>query len=879
MTGNTGNPSPTPPTENRRPARAHRRARSGTAGPPSQSPQKTKDSGLPPPIAGWFKTRGWTPRPHQIALLEQGRRRRSTLLIAPTGAGKTLAGFLPSLDDLITRQACGAECTASGAGLHTLYISPLKALAVDVARNLTTPVDEMGLDISIETRSGDTPAGKRQRQRHRPPDILLTTPEQLALLLSHEDSGFLFADLKTVVLDELHALAASKRGDLLALGLARLATLAPGLFTIGLSATVARPSELRAFLHPQTTPESAIHMADLVELKGGTTPAISIFETDGEIPWSGHTSRYAVPALYARIKGHRMTLLFVNTRSQAELLFQELWRINEDDLPIGLHHGSLDAGQRRKVEAAMAAGRLRAVVCTSTLDLGIDWGDIDLVINVGAPKGASRLIQRIGRANHRLDEPSKALLVPSNRFEVLECRAALDAALDGTQDVVLARTGTLDVLAQHVMGVACAAPFHAQRLFDEVRTAQPYAALTRRDFDRVVDFVSTGGYALRSYERFARLRPGPDGTLRLAHPRLAGQHRLNIGTIVDTPMLKVRLIGRGNKSRQGRPRRLTGGRVLGELDEYFVGELKVGDAFVFAGQVLRFEGLRETEAYVSRATALDPLIPSYPGGKFPLSTHLAARVRAMLASGGTGSSLPAPVADWLALQADKSCLPHHDEVLVETFPRGPRHFLVAYPFEGRLAHQTLGMLLTRRLQRARAQPLGFVANDYAISIWCAGNISAMLADGRLSLATLFDEDMLGDDLESWLAESNMMKRTFRMCAVIAGLIERRHPGKVKSGRQMTASSDLIFEVLQKHDPRHVLLEAAWTDASTGLLDIRRLGEFLARVHGRIRHVDLDRVSPLAVPVLLEIGRESVHGETADALLRDAAAELIAEATQ
>lgn len=832
---------------------------------PAKERRAAEPVALPEALDAWFRGRGWQPRTHQLRLLEQGRSRRSTLLIAPTGAGKTLAGFLPSLDDLIQRQ--GRE--PKGAGLHTLYVSPLKALAVDVARNLTTPIAEMDLDISIETRSGDTSAAKRQRQRLRPPQMLLTTPEQLALLLSHEDAAYLFADLKTVVLDELHALVASKRGDLLALDLARLRTLAPDLIATGLSATVARPSELRAFLVGQHEPDTAVHLADLVEAAGGHEPEITILEASQEVPWSGHTSRYAVGELYEQIRAHRMSLLFVNTRSQAELLFQELWRINDDNLAIGLHHGSLDAGQRRKVEAAMAAGQLKAVVCTSTLDLGIDWGDIDLVINVGAPKGASRLIQRIGRANHRLDEPSKAMLVPSNRFEVLECRAALDAARDGTQDAVLVRTGTLDVLAQHVMCVACAGPFDADQLFCEVRSAAPYCHLTRDVFARVIDFVSTGGYALRSYERFARLRKQDDGRLRLSHPRLAQQHRLNIGTIVDAPMLKVRLVGRKGIPRSGRPKALTGGRVLGEIDEYFAGELQVGDAFVFAGQVLRFEGLRETEVYASKAAARDPLIPNYPGGKFPLSTHLASRVRDMLADGGHESALPRPVAEWLGLQAEHSVLPRADEVLVETFPRADRHYIVAYPFEGRLAHQTLGMLLTRRLQRAKAQPLGFVANDYAISVWCGAPLSNLLRDGLLSIDALFDQDMLGDDLEDWLAGSNLMKRTFRMCAVIAGLIERRHPGKVKSGRQMTASSDLIYEVLQRYDPGHILLQAAWSDAATGLLDIGRLGEFLARVQGRIRHVALERVSPLAVPVLLEIGKESVHGSSADELLREA----------
>ena len=834
---------------------------------------------LPEPFARWFSGRGWSPRAHQLALLRQSAARRSTLLIAPTGAGKTLAGFLPSLIELAdeprTRNGRAAP-RANRFGPHTLYISPLKALATDVARNLLSPVAEMGLPIRIETRSGDTPPQRRQRQRVRPPDILLTTPEQIALLLSHADAARMFADLRTVILDELHALAPSKRGDLLALDIARLRVLAPGLVCIGLSATVARPSELRAWLAAQSPDTNTTRLADLVTAAPGTEPEIAILETDARIPWSGHSARYAAPEIYAAIKAHRLALLFVNTRSQAELVFNELWRINDDNLPIALHHGSLDVAQRRKVEAAMADGRLRAVVATSTLDLGIDWGDIDLVVNIGAPKGASRLIQRIGRANHRLDEPSRALLVPANRFEVLECRAASDAAYAGAQDVQQSRTGALDVLAQHVWGMACSQPFHPDALYDEVRGAAPYSALTRASFDRVLDFVSTGGYALRAYERFARLKPLDDGRLRLTHPRFAQLYRMNAGTIVATPTIKLRLVGA--KRRAGKP--LAGGRVLGELEEWFIEQLAPGDTFMFSGEVLRFEGLRETEAYVSRSAATNPKVPTYNGGRFPLSTHLAERVRHMLADRAGWSTLPDQVAEWLLLQAEHSVIPDAREVLVETFPRSDRHFLVAYPFEGRLAHQTLGMLLTRRLERAGAGPLGFVASDYALAVWGAGDLSAMIAEGDLSLPALFDQDMLGDDLDAWLAQSSIMKRSFRLCAVIAGLIEQRHPGREKSGRQVTVSSDLIYDVLRRHDPHHLLLEAAYADAATGLLDIARLGTFLERISGRIRHIGLERVSPLAVPLLLEIGRVAVPGaRVAEDILRASAAELIADATR
>jgi ATP-dependent Lhr-like helicase len=731
----------------------------------------------------------------------------------------------------------------------------------------------MNLPVRLETRTGDTPASKRQRQRRDPPDILLTTPEQLALLIASADAPYLFGTLKRVVLDELHSLVTSKRGDLLSLGLMRLFALAPHLTTVGLSATVAEPDDLRRFLVPQ--PRGSEALADLVLAHAGAQPQVTMLDTEQHLPWAGHSARHALGEIYGLIKRHKTTLVFVNTRSQAEFLFQEFWRINDDNLAIALHHGSLNVAQRRKVEDAMAAGRLRAVVCTSSLDLGVDWGDVDLVINVGAPKGSSRLLQRIGRSNHRLDEPSEAVLVPANRFEVLECRAALDAVAENAQDTPPLRTGALDVLAQHVLGRACGAPFLADELYEEVCAAAPYAALTRVDFDAALDFVATGGYALKAYERFAKIRQAKDGRWRIAHPRVAQRYRMNVGTIVEADMIKVRLV----RSRAGKAMIPRGGRLLGEVEEYFIETLVPGDTFVFAGEILKYETLVEDEVYVSRSVATDPKVPAYEGGKFPLSTYLAARVRAILAQPKQWQALPTQVREWLEIQEWRSLLPRAGDLLVETFPRADKHYLVCYPFEGRLAHQTLGMLVTRRLERAGLKPLGFVANEYALAVWGLGDVALRIARGALSLAALFDQDMLGDDLEEWLAESALMKRTFRNCAIIAGLIERRFPGEEKSRRQLTISTDLVYDVLRKHQPDHLLLRAARADAATGLLDVKRVGEMLSRIKGRIVHKALDHVSPLAVPVLLEIGRETVYGEAADSLLAEAADELIKEAMQ
>lgn len=808
---------------------------------------------LPPRFQQWFADRGWSPRAHQLAMLEKAREGRGALLIAPTGGGKTLAGFLPSLIELAERPPRNTP-----AGVHTLYISPLKALAVDVERNLLTPIREMGLPIVAESRTGDTGESRKARQRVRPPDILLTTPEQLALFCAWEGAREYFADLSCVIIDEAHAIWPSKRGDLLALGLARLQQFAPRMRRVGLSATVDDPDLVRKWLGVDGKDS-----IDLVLGSGGAQPVVEVLVSGGRVPWAGHTAEHAMAEVYEIIKASKTALVFVNTRFQAEFAFQRLWELNEDDLPIALHHGSLSAEQRRKVEAAMARGELRAVVCTSTLDMGIDWGDVDLVIQLAAPKGASRMVQRIGRANHRLDEPSRALFVPASRFEMLECRAAADAILENHLDGDPPRIGTLDTLAQHVMGCACSEPFDMIALYEEVRSAGPYAELTWEDFETVVDFVSTGGYALRTYDKFRRIVKNADGLWTARNAQAKQQHRMNVGAIVSPGMINIRI---------GGGKRPMGGRKIGEAEEGYFEQLTPGDTFVFAGQVWRYNSLVGADAFVTPAPNDDPKMPSWGGSKFPLSTYLASRVRQMMHDEREWTALPGDVQEWLAWQKIRSAIPQEGEMLLETFPRGKRHHLVCYPFDGRLAHTTLAMLLTRRLDRLGVGPLGFVCNDYALNIW-----SLRPMDG-LDLDELFAQDMLGDDLEAWLEESFMMKRAFKHCALIAGLIERRHPGAEKSGRQVTFSTDLIYDVLRKHQPDHLMLRCARHDAATGMLDIARLGDMLSRVRGRIRHVTLDRVSPFAVPIMLEIGRERAPGDAAgEMILAEAEEDLIAEA--
>ncbi|WP_108855943.1 ligase-associated DNA damage response DEXH box helicase [Aliiroseovarius pelagivivens] len=788
---------------------------------------------LPAEFQSWFSARNWSPHPHQVEMLERASD-PALMLIAPTGGGKTLAGFLPSLVEL------GSEPEA---GLHTLYISPLKALAADMRRNLTTPISDMGLPIRVEDRSGDTTQTRKKAQRADPPHILLTTPESLALLLSYEDAPRIFAGLKRVVVDELHALAESKRGDQLMLCLSRLQAMCPGLRRVGLSATVEDPPALARFIAPHPAP------CHIVQADPGPDPDIGMLTTDTPPPWSGGGGRYAIPEVLEQVARHKTTLIFHNTRAQAEIFFHELWLANAEGLPIGIHHGSLALEQRKKVEAAMVAGQLRAVVCTGSLDLGLDWGDVDLVIQVGAPKNVKRLVQRIGRANHRYNAPSKALILPANRWEAIECHAAIEAVLAHDLDGDPRDLGPLDVLCQHILITACAAPFDADTLYSEVTGAGPYYDLTRAEFNTCLDFVATGGYALKAYDRWQRLMQRDDRLWRLRDPRLAQQVRMNIGTIIDTDTLKVRMKGRSGAS---------AGKPLGEVEESFAASLVPGDTFLMGGQIVRFESLREMEVQVSRDRGRKPKLAVFSGTKFATSTQLSVRILELLHR-PTLPDLPTHTLDWISLQSQVSQLPRAGRILVESFDHEERAHTCIYGFAGKNAQQTLGLMVTRQMEELGLGPLGFVATDYATLIWSIAPVT--------NPAQVLNADQLQDGLEGWLADNALMKRSFKGAATIAGLITRNLPGKRSSGRQATFSSDILYDTLRKYDPDHLLLQITRTEAMRGLIGFGRIDEMLTRTQGRIDHVTTQQVTPFAAPLFLEVGKVPVDGAGREALLQ------------
>ena len=785
---------------------------------------------LPRAFADWFAAQGWAPHPHQLALLEACG---DSLLIAPTGGGKTLAGFLPSL----------VELGAPGPGLHTLYVSPLKALTADIARNLARPVADLGLPIRIEDRTGDTRPSQRARQKVDPPHILLTTPESLALMLSYPQAPSIFGGLRRVVLDELHALAESKRGDQLMLGLSRLRGLAPGLRVTGLSATVEDPAALADFMGG----------AEIIHADPGPDPDVAMLPTARPAPWAGGNGHYAVPEVLAAIEAAQTTIVFINTRAQAELYFQQLWAANERNLPIGLHHGSLAREARQRVEAAMAAGQLRAVVATGSLDLGIDWGNVDLVLQIGAPKNVKRLVQRIGRANHRYNAPSRARIVPANRFEVIECIAALDAVRERDLDGDPRGPGPLDVLCQHILLTACAAPFEADALFAEVVRAGPYRGLSRADFEDCLSFCATGGYALRAYDRWQRLVLR-EGRWQLRDPRAARDLRMNIGTIIDPETLTVRF------------RR--GGQPLGEVEEGFAATLVPGDTFLIGGQTVRYEGLRELTIEVSPNPHKEPRIATFNGLKLATSTQLSHRVQALIGDPSRWPRLPPDSRDWLALQAEQSALPVPGTLLSESFRYDGRWHFALYGFAGRNALQTLGLLMTRTMELAGLGPLGFLATDYALLIWSVDPVT--------ETASLLDRAALREGLGDWLGGNAVMKRTFRNVAIVAGLIQRNLPGGRRSGKQATFSSDILYDTLRRHDPGHLLLRITAIEAGRGLVDFGRIEEMLDR-SPRLEHRMLDRVSPLAAPLMLEMGRVRIDGQGRMRLAEAEAAAMMADA--
>ena len=768
----------------------------------------------------WLKKKGWSLYDHQIETLSLIKKGFDVILHAPTGGGKTIGGFMPSIDDFINNNYKSQE-------FHTLYISPLKALTTDVQRNLLNPINDLKINIKVETRTSDTSTYNKAKQIKKPPNFLMTTPESFALLMARTDVINLFKNLKFIIIDELHTFFDSKRGHLLSLNVSRLRSIKP-FQVIGLSATLKNTNLAKKYLSNNKNTK-------LVSTHSKVAPEITILNSGNRIPWSGHSPRYALSEIYSEILKFKSSILFVNTRAQAEILFESLWAINNKNKKIAIHHGSLEKELRKKVEKEIVEGHVECVVATSSLDLGLDWGNIDLVMQIGAPKGVARLVQRIGRANHTINTPSRAILVPTNCFEYVECIAAKECVeLNFLEDEIYSE-GSLDVLAQHIVGVAISQKFKKEDLYKQIKEAWPYRNLNIEDFEKTLSFVENGGYSLQAYEEYSRLRR--DGEYyEIRDKSLVTKYKMNIGTIVEAEMLRLRV----------------GNRYLGNIEEWFISGLSAGDTFIFGGKRLMFEKVIGNIAY-AKITALEhQKIPSFKGGNLPLSTHLSKTVRKIFSKRLEAVDLPDSLKKWSELQTKFSSFPKENEFLVETFKRKngkqEKYYMAVHPFEGRNTHQTLGFLILRRIKKLGVQPFGFVANDYSILF----SFSKEIED----IDFLFSQDILIEDLYEWLEETPLIKRLFREIAIISGLIYKNLPGNQKTGKQVTFNTDLIYEVLRKHEPHHILLKITTENAKKDLVDLDRLSTFLFRIKNKIKINKLNRASALAFSLLFEYHKET-----------------------
>ena len=792
------------------------------------------------PLNKWMKKKKWSWFPHQIETFHYVRTGSDVVVFAPTGAGKTLTGFINPIDDLIKLKKFK--------GLHTLYISPLKSLANDIVRNLEKPIKELDLNISFQVRTGDTTPYKKQKQKQKPPNILITTPESLALLNSYENAKEFFHNLKYIIIDEIHTFLDNKRADLLSLNIERLQTFSPNLQRIGLSATLKNKQDAKKWLCRKKP--------KIVSYENSVLPKIKILESKERIPWSGHMATYSINEIYKEIMKSKLTIIFVNTRAQAEYMFKNLWLINKKKLKIAVHHGSLEKNLRLKVENNLSKGLVDCVVATSSLELGLDYGDVEKIIQVGAPKGINRLLQRVGRSNHNLNTPSKAILVPTNRFEFIEAKAAIEEIKKNNLDKIDLKEGSFDVVAQHIFATACAGQFNINDLYKEIIKAYPYKKLKLNDFKQLINLIQDGGYVLKNYDQFKRifqLRENKN-IYKLVNKRETRKYRMNVGTIIENPMLKIKL----------------GTKTLGNIEEVFIQNLSQGDSFIFAGQVLEFQSMKNNLVQVKRSKSLISKIPSYSGGRMPLSTNLANSVRALLAKSNMWDSYPEQITEWLKRQKNISKIPKKDEYLVEQFPRKKIFYTVIYTFAGWHANQTLGFLLLRGFKEFNYKPLGFVANDYAIVLWSLKEVK--------EIKTILNLGLLDKHLDNYLEETSIVKRLFRDNAIISCLIERRLPGMEKTGKQVLFSSDLIYTVLKKNEPDHILLKSSYEDAKKNMIDYDRLREILKKIDKKIILKKLTSISPLAVPIILEINRENLSKkETDEYILEDLENEILKEA--
>ncbi|MBF5042276.1 ligase-associated DNA damage response DEXH box helicase [Aggregicoccus sp. 17bor-14] len=785
-------------------------------------------------LRAWFSERGWKPYPFQEEAWSAYARGESGLIHVPTGAGKTYAAYLAPLAEVAER---------GERGLQILYLTPLRAVSRDIELALHAPLTALQADIDVQSRTGDTSSSLRARQRERLPEVLITTPESLSLLLAGERAAESFSQLRCIIVDEWHELLSTKRGTQVELALARLRHFAPGVRTWALSATLANLEEAAQAVvgvgakatRVRATLERPLEIQTLIP------------ERVDAFPWAGHLGFSMLEKVSAWLDPAQSTLLFCNTRSQAERWYEGLrFQHPEWDDLLALHHGSLDRAERERVEAGLKDGRVRLVVCTSSLDLGVDFGPVERVVQIGSPKGIGRTLQRAGRSAHRPGATSRLLFVPTHALELVEMAAAREALARGEVEARAPLSKPLDVLAQHLVTCALGGGFTREALRAEVRTALSYQHLTDEEFEWTLALVKEGGPTLRAYPDFRRVVETADGRLTVADARIARLHKLNIGTISSDATVLLQYWN---------------GAKLGCIEEGYVGRLRAGDVFLFGGRALEFQRMKDMTAYVRPARKRPTQTPRWHGGRLPLSPSLAAALRRTLQAARVGDVTSDELAAaWpvLEAQARLSRIPGEGALLVETLRTREGHHLFLYPFEGRLVHEGLAALLALRLTRVQTATFSLSVNDYGLELLTP---TPFPFEEALTPALFSREHLTQDILES-VNLGELARRTFRDIARVAGLVLPGLPSARKSTRQVQASSGLLYDVFQKYDPENLLLQQARREVLEQHFQQSRLASALARLEGSaLERVTLRRPTPLAFPLLVERISASLSNES------------------
>ncbi len=796
----------------------------------------------------WFAENGWTPFAFQREVWDAYARGESGLIHAATGTGKTYAAYMGAVCEALAEHPTPKRPRrrADAEPLRVLWITPLRALAADTEQALAVPVEALGLPWTVESRTGDTSQARRARQRERLPSVLITTPESLSLLLCRADHATLLGNLHCVIVDEWHELLSTKRGAQVELCLARLRACCPALRTWGVSATLGNLTEAAETLLGYDH-DGLPHAAHLVRGVVPKTVEIEALvpDTMDRFPWAGHLNTKLLPEVLRRLETAQSAIVFTNTRSQCEIWFQSIIAANPDWFAFtAIHHGSLSRAQREDVEDGLKTGRYRIVVATSSLDLGVDFTPVDVVMQVGSPKGVARLLQRAGRSGHSPGRTSRIVCVPTHAFELIEVSAARDAIAANRIESRDPLDRPLDLLAQHLVTLALGGGFTRTAVLAELRSTRAYRMLTDAEFEWVLAFVTHGGNALRAYPEYAKVHE-VEGTYLVTDRRVALRHVLNIGTIVSDAAIAVKYLS---------------GRRLGTVEESFVSRLSPGDRFIFAGQPLEFVRLRDLVAWVRKAKGMSGAIPRWQGARMPLSTELAAAVRDTLEAARQGryeSPEMQAVKPVLETQAERSLIPRPDELLIECTETRDGHHVFVYPFEGRLVHEGLAALCAYRLAQFQPISFSFAANDYGFELLSPERapLEEALAHGLFSTAHLLH------DITQSLNAAELARRQFREIARVAGLIFQGYPGQNKSMKQVQASSSLLYDVFTAHDEGNLLVAQAQREVLERQLEASRLGRVLERLSmSRMRVVTVDRPTPLAFPLMVDIARAKLSSE-------------------